>query len=48
MNVNNNIEENKDVFFRDSKFEVVEMGDAFPSYIAENRDRFKHLIKEKE
>ena len=48
MNVNNNIEENKDVFFRDSKFEVVEMGDAFPSYIVENRDRFKHLIKEKE
>ena len=45
MNVDKNIEDNKDVFFRDSKFEVVEMGDNFPDYIVNNKERFKHLIK---
>ena len=45
LNVNKNIEENKDVFFRDSKFEVVELNDNFPDYIVNNRQRFAHLIK---
>ena len=45
-NVSKNIEDNKDVFFRDSKFEVVELDSEFPDYIVENKDKFKHLIKE--
>jgi beta-1,4-mannosyl-glycoprotein beta-1,4-N-acetylglucosaminyltransferase len=45
MNVDKNIEENKDVFFRDSKFEIVELDSTFPEYIVANRGRFKHLIK---
>jgi len=48
MNVSKNIEENKDVFFRESEFEIVKLDDTFPDYIVENRDRFKHLIKELE
>jgi len=46
LNVNKNIEDNKDVFFRDSKFEVVELDNSFPDYIINNRERFAHLIKE--
>ena len=46
LNVNKNIEDNKDVFFRDSKFEIVELDDNFPDYIVKNRERFAHLIKE--
>lgn len=45
LNVNKNIENNKDVFFRDSKFEIVELDSTFPEYIVANRGRFKHLIK---
>ena len=48
INAGKNIEGNKDVFFRDSKFEVVELDSTFPKYIVENKDRFKHLIKETE
>jgi len=42
-----NIKNNKDVFFRDSNFEVVDMDETFPSYILKNKEKYKHLIKEK-
>lgn len=45
MNVNKNIKDNKDVFFRDSTFEVVELDSTFPDYIVANKEKFKHLIK---
>tara|TARA_R110000824_G_scaffold127_5_gene461 strand:+ start:138 stop:998 length:861 start_codon:yes stop_codon:yes gene_type:complete len=45
--VQQNIENNKDVFFRDSIFEVVEIDETYPSYILENKEKYKHLIKEK-
>ena len=46
--VKQNIEETKDVFLRDSKFEIVELDENLPSYIVENKDKFKHLIREAE
>ena len=48
MSVSNNIEGNKDVFFRDSKFEIVPIDEGFPSYIVDNREKFAHLIKDQE
>jgi beta-1,4-mannosyl-glycoprotein beta-1,4-N-acetylglucosaminyltransferase len=46
LNVKNKIDSNEDVFFRDSKFEVVPIDNSFPSYIVENREKFSHLIKD--
>tara|TARA_R110000787_G_scaffold196478_2_gene307889 strand:+ start:855 stop:1706 length:852 start_codon:yes stop_codon:yes gene_type:complete len=46
LNVKNKIDSNEDVFFRDSKFEVVPIDNSFPSYIIENREKFSHLIKD--
>tara|TARA_B100001094_G_scaffold127894_1_gene123940 strand:+ start:9822 stop:10721 length:900 start_codon:yes stop_codon:yes gene_type:complete len=45
LNVNKNIKSNRDVFFRDSKFEIVDL-EGFPDYIINNREKFSHLIKE--
>ena len=45
INVGKNIENNKDVFFRDSEFEIVELDDTFPDYIVKNKEKYKHLIK---
>ena len=45
-NIGKNVEDNKDVFFRDSSFEVVELDESFPKYILENKEKYKHLIKE--
>ena len=47
-NVKKNIENSKDVFFRDSIFEIVDLDDSLPLYIVENKDKFSHLIREKE
>ena len=44
--VKQNIEDVKDVFFRDSTFEIVELDERLPSYIKENKEKFKHLIRE--
>ena len=46
--VKQNIEQTKDVFLRDSTFEVVDLDENLPSYIVENKEKFKHLIREKE
>ena len=46
LNVQNKIDSNEDVFFRDSMFEVVSIDDGFPRYIVENKQKFGHLIKE--
>jgi beta-1,4-mannosyl-glycoprotein beta-1,4-N-acetylglucosaminyltransferase len=46
LRVKENINNHKDVFFRDSNFEIVELSDNFPAYIIENKEKFKHLIKE--
>tara|TARA_R110000824_G_scaffold28264_11_gene95227 strand:- start:7452 stop:8312 length:861 start_codon:yes stop_codon:yes gene_type:complete len=46
-NVKKNIENNKDVFFRNSQFEVVDLDPRLPSYIHDNIERYKHLIREK-
>jgi len=46
MNVSKNIKENKDVFFRDSTFKVVELDSTFPDYIVRNREKYTHLIKD--
>ncbi len=48
LNVNENVKNDKDVFFRDSKFEVVELDESFPEYIVKNKERFAHLIRIKE
>ena len=46
LNAQKKIDSNQDVFFRDSKFEVVPIDEGLPSYILENREKFGHLIKE--
>lgn len=48
LRVKENINNHKDVFFRDSQFEIVELDDNFPAYIVNNKEKFKHLIKERE
>ena len=48
LNVNENIKNDKDVFFRDSRFEVVELDENFPEYIVKNKERFAHLIRIKQ
>ena len=40
-----NVRNDKDVFFRDSKFEVVDLDESFPEYIVKNKERFAHLIR---
>ena len=44
--VQSKIDSNQDVFLRSSNFEVVPLDNSYPSYILDNRERFKHLIKE--
>ena len=44
--VQGKIDADEDVFFRKSKFEVVEMNDSYPEYILRNKDKFGHLIRE--
>jgi beta-1,4-mannosyl-glycoprotein beta-1,4-N-acetylglucosaminyltransferase len=44
--VKQNIEDSKDVFLRDSNFEIVPLDENLPSYILENREKFKHLIRD--
>ena len=46
--VKQSIEESKDVFQRDSKFEIVDLDENLPSYIVENKEKYKHLIRETE
>tara|TARA_R110001599_G_scaffold34197_3_gene109698 strand:+ start:1648 stop:2508 length:861 start_codon:yes stop_codon:yes gene_type:complete len=46
--IDNNLESLGDVFLRDSKFEIVPIDEGFPSYIADNREKFAHLIKDQE
>jgi beta-1,4-mannosyl-glycoprotein beta-1,4-N-acetylglucosaminyltransferase len=46
LNIQNKIDSNQDVFFRESKFEVVPIDEGFPPYIVENKEKFGHLIKE--
>jgi len=41
-----NINSNKDIFYRPSKFKVVEVDKSFPDYIVNNKDKYKYIIKD--
>lgn len=40
-----NVESNKDIFYRPSQFQVVDIDDSFPQYIRENQDKYQYIIK---
>jgi beta-1,4-mannosyl-glycoprotein beta-1,4-N-acetylglucosaminyltransferase len=43
--ISNNVDANKDVFYRPSQFEVVEIDESFPKYLQQNQDKYRNLIK---
>ena len=44
--IQKNIDSNKDVFFRDCVFEIVDPDPDLPSYIFDNIEKFGHLFRE--
>ena len=40
-----NVKSNKDIFYRPSQFEVVEIDGSFPQYIRDNQEKYQYLIK---
>lgn len=45
-NVESNIQQGKDIFFRNSTVKKVEIDQTYPNFILENLEKYKHLIKE--
>lgn len=40
-----NIGSNKDIFYRPSKFKIVDIDESFPQYIRDNQDKYQYIIK---
>jgi beta-1,4-mannosyl-glycoprotein beta-1,4-N-acetylglucosaminyltransferase len=40
-----NVKSNKDIFYRPSEFEVVEIDGSFPQYIRDNQEKYQYIIK---
>jgi beta-1,4-mannosyl-glycoprotein beta-1,4-N-acetylglucosaminyltransferase len=43
--ITENVESNKDIFYRPSQFQVVEIDDSFPEYIRQNKEKYQYIIK---
>ena len=43
--IDENINSNRDIFYRPSNFQVVEVDESFPKYIRDNQDKYQYIIK---
>lgn len=43
--IDENINSNRDIFYRPSRFQVVEVDESFPKYIRDNQNKYQYIIK---
>ncbi len=45
-NIEHNVANNKDIFFRNINYKVMPLDESFPEYITTNKNLYKHIIRE--